>query len=65
MQEGRLRLVAALCLVMVIEGIMPFISPRSSRKLAVNIAQLDDRTLRIVGLFSMLVGVGLLTLIRG
>ncbi len=58
-------LLAALCLVMVIEGMMPFISPRSSRKLAVNIAQLDDRTLRMVGLFSMLVGIGLLTLIKG
>lgn len=55
---------AALALVLVIEGIVPFISPQSLRKLQESMAQLDDRALRNIGLASMVCGVVLLYLVR-
>ncbi|MGK0498626.1 MAG: hypothetical protein ACJAYG_000257 [Oceanicoccus sp.] len=58
-------LLIALCLVLVLEGIMPFVNPKSWRQTIVTIAQLDDRALRIMGLVSMLIGVGLLYLVNG
>lgn len=57
-------LLAACALVLVLEGILPFASPKAVRKVWENIAAMPDRTLRIFGLVSMLVGVVLLTLIR-
>lgn len=58
-------LVVALCMVVIVEGILPFLSPRSWRKMMLNVAQLDDRAMRIMGLISMLVGVGMLSLVNG
>lgn len=58
-------LIVALCLVVIIEGIMPFLSPSYWRKMAFNVAQLDDRSLRIMGFVSMLIGVGMLYLVNG
>ena len=55
---------AALALVLVIEGMVPFISPQSLRKLQESMSQLDDRTLRNIGLFSMICGVVLLYIVR-
>lgn len=57
-------LLAALALVLVIEGIVPFLNPQSLRKMLVTVAQLDDRTLRITGLVSMICGVVMLYLVR-
>ena len=37
----------ALCLVLVIEGIVPFLYPRRWRSLAMSLAEIDDRTMRI------------------
>lgn len=54
----------ALALVMVIEGMMPFLSPQSMRRAFAQIAQMDDKTLRWAGLVSMVVGVVLLYLVR-
>lgn len=54
----------ALCLVFVIEGMMPFISPGRWRKMVLNVAQLDDRSMRIMGLVSMAMGIGLLYLVN-
>jgi uncharacterized protein YjeT (DUF2065 family) len=54
----------ALCLVLVIEGILPFLSPGRWRALAAALAGVDDRTLRVVGLSSMLVGTTLLYLVH-
>jgi len=55
---------AALALVMVIEGVLPFLSPRSMRQYMMQMTQIDDRTLRIVGLVMMLMGLGLLYLVK-
>jgi len=57
-------LAAAMCLVLVIEGVMPFISPAKWRELMAGMAGLDDRQMRIMGLISMLVGIGLLSIIK-
>lgn len=54
----------ALCLVLVIEGVVPFLYPRRWKEMVAALAQVDDRTMRIVGLVSMLSGTGLLYLIN-
>lgn len=58
-------LLKAIALLMVIEGIMPFLSPRSWRDWMQQVARLPDMSLRIMGLASMLIGVGLLYWIHG
>lgn len=57
-------LLAALALVLVFEGLMPFLSPESFRRTLVQVAQLDDRTLRTAALLAMLAGLALLTVVR-
>lgn len=47
---------AALALVMVIEGLLPAISPRMYRKAMLSVAQMDSRSIRITGLVSMIAG---------
>ena len=55
---------AALALMLVLEGILPFLSPDSVRRLLLSMSEVDNRSLRISGLVSMLAGVGLLYLVR-
>lgn len=55
---------AAVALVLVLEGIMPFLNPQGMRRTMLLITQMDDRSLRIVGLVSMVLGVILLSLVR-
>jgi hypothetical protein len=50
----------ALCLVLVIEGILPFIAPSQWRRVLVTINSLSDGQIRCMGLASMLTGVVLL-----
>ena len=54
----------AFCLVLVLEGIVPFLYPRRWRETVMMLSEVDDRTMRLVGLMSMLLGTGLLYLIR-
>ena len=54
----------ALCLVLVLEGMVPFLYPARWRALVAVLAGLDDKTLRISGLVSMLAGTLLLYLIN-
>jgi uncharacterized protein YjeT (DUF2065 family) len=58
-------LLAALALVMVIEGLIPFASPGTLRRMLATLAQLDDRALRIAGLVSMICGLVMLYVVRG
>ena len=53
----------ALCLVLVLEGIIPFLYPSRWRLLVVSLAHTNDRQLRIMGLVSMLIGAGCLYLL--
>ena len=57
-------LLAALCLVLVFEGLLPFVSPQAWRRTIRQIADFDDKTLRIIGVISMIVGLLLLQLVR-
>ena len=57
-------LLAALALVLVLEGLMPFANPRGFRQSLMMISQMKDGTLRNIGLFSMLAGVILLYIVR-
>lgn len=43
---------------------MPFIAPQRWRKMVQLIAEIDDRSMRTMGLISMLIGTGLLYLIN-
>lgn len=52
----------ALALVLVIEGIMPFVGPNKWRQTMLQASQLPDNVLRGIGLASMLLGVTLLYL---
>tara|TARA_Y100001934_G_scaffold54882_1_gene67633 strand:+ start:3081 stop:3266 length:186 start_codon:yes stop_codon:yes gene_type:complete len=54
----------ALCLVLVIEGIIPFLYPRRWRQMVMRLAGVSDRDMRIAGFMSMVVGTGLLYLIN-
>lgn len=53
----------ALALLMVIEGILPFLSPDKWRNWMQQVTHLPNQALRIVGLASMLLGAGLLYLV--
>lgn len=50
----------ALALILIIEGILPFMNPAGLRKSLLLITQMEDKTMRIGGLVSMLVGIALL-----
>jgi len=53
-----------LALVLIIEGMLPFISPRKYRELVAEIARLGDNQIRNIGLVVMVVGVVTLFLVR-
>lgn len=57
-------LLTALALVLVLEGLMPFWKPELLRRMVEMLAQLDDRSIRMAGLGSMLAGVLLLYVVR-
>jgi len=57
-------LLAALALVLVIEGMIPFLNPQSLRRMIETLGQLDDRSLRIAGLVSMVCGLIMLYIVR-
>ena len=58
-------LLAALALVFVIEGLLPFVSPAALRRTLVTVSEMSDNALRLTGLTSMLVGLLILNLVRG
>ncbi len=57
-------LLAALALLLVLEGILPFLNPGSMRKMLEMVSRVDDRTMRLTGLASMVSGALLLYLVR-
>lgn len=57
-------LASALALVLVIEGLIPFLNPGGMRRALALLTQLNDNTLRFAGLTSMILGILLLNLIR-
>lgn len=57
-------LLSAFALMLVFEGIMPFISPKGWRNTMLQASQLPDKALRNIGLTSMVIGAVLLYLMR-
>ncbi len=57
-------LLIAVALLLVLEGIVPFLSPDTVRRMIATMAQMDNRSMRIAGLLSMLAGLGLLYLVH-
>lgn len=53
-------LLRALALVMVIEGLLPFAAPSQWRRTLFTIAQFENRSMRLIGLASMVLGLALL-----
>lgn len=58
-------LFVALALVLVIEGLIPFAAPARYRRLVEALGSIGERQLRIGGLAMMVVGLGLLYMVRG
>ena len=57
-------LLAAVGLVLVLEGVLPFLTPRMWRDTFRKLLELSDGQLRFMGLISMLVGLGIVFLTR-
>lgn len=57
-------LAVAACLLLVLEGMMPFLSPGGWRQMVQQIAMLSERNIRLMGLASMLLGAILLGVLR-
>ncbi len=55
---------AALCLVLVIEGLFLFAAPRLWKRFAEQLQQIDARTLRMIGAAMVVVGLLALQVVR-
>ena len=50
-------LLVAIALVLVFEGIIPFLAPEKFRQTLVQLVQMPDQVLRMIGLASMTLGI--------
>ncbi len=57
-------ILTAVALVLVLEGMLPFIGPGRYKQLVAQVVRLSDNQLRAFGLISMLAGLLLLFVIR-
>ncbi|GJM10889.1 MAG: hypothetical protein DHS20C11_31650 [Lysobacteraceae bacterium] len=60
-----IEILSALCLVLVIEGILPFLSPDRYRRMLSEVSAMSDSTLRGFGAAAMIGGALLLYFLRG
>jgi uncharacterized protein YjeT (DUF2065 family) len=51
--------------VLIIEGMLPFISPRKYREMVAEISRLSDNHIRNIGLSVMVIGLIVLYFVRG
>lgn len=51
-------------LLLVLEGVLPFLSPRRFRQALLNFAALEDRWMRLTGLICMVGGLLVLNLVK-
>lgn len=54
----------ALALVLVIEGLLPALSPDGYRRAMLSVSQMDRRAIRIMGMLSMIAGAILLYFLK-
>jgi uncharacterized protein YjeT (DUF2065 family) len=57
-------LLVAIALVLVFEGIIPFLAPEKFRQALAQLVQMPDQVLRMVGLVSMTVGIAFLYILK-
>jgi len=57
-------LLAACALVLVVEGILPFVAPQAWRRAFQTLTELPNEKLRVIGLVSMAIGLILLRLLH-
>lgn len=57
-------LITAFALMLIFEGIMPFVAPKVWREVFRRMVEMNDGQLRFVGITSILIGVGIFTLTR-
>ncbi len=50
-------IITSIALLLIIEGMIPFISPDSYKKFVVRMSKLNDYNLRLIGLISIIIGV--------
>jgi len=58
-------LLTAVALMLVIEGLLPFLAPGAWRETFRKLIEMNDGQLRFIGITSMLAGLLLLYLVRG
>ncbi len=58
------QLLIGFCMVLILEGILPFLYPQRWRSLVQQLAQVSNQALRITGLMSMMIGVIVLYMIN-
>jgi len=56
------KLLVAACLMLVLEGVLPFLAPARWRELMLRVATMHDSQIRNMGLVSMILGAVLLYL---
>ena len=57
-------LLAALAILLVLEGLLPFLNPGATRRVMAQLSQMGERELRVAGLVSVLAGLLLLFFVR-
>jgi uncharacterized protein len=57
-------LLAALAILLVLEGLLPFLNPAATQRVLAQMSKLDARELRVAGLVSMVAGLVLLFFVR-
>jgi uncharacterized protein YjeT (DUF2065 family) len=57
-------LLAALAILLVLEGLLPFLNPEATRRVMAQLSQMGERELRIAGLVSVIAGLLLLFFVR-
>ena len=57
-------ILTAICLVLVLEGLLPFLNPSGYKRALRAMLELPDSQLRIIGLSSMILGAIILSFLR-
>ena len=57
-------LLAALAILLVLEGLLPFLNPAATKRVMAQLSQMAERELRIGGLVSVAAGLLLLLFVR-
>ena len=57
-------LLAALSILLVLEGLLPFMNPGGTRRVFEQLSRMSERELRIAGLISMAAGLVLIFFVR-